>query len=65
MTMTTELTDAAYEFLFQRAGLDLSGAQKADFRGVHHISAMAVRGRRPRGHKAEPAHCFSLDEGAP
>jgi len=64
--MTTELTDAACEFLLQRAGLDLSGAQKADLRGVyHHITAMAVRVRRPRGHKAEPAHCFSLDGGAP
>ena len=64
--MAAELTDSAYEFLLQRAGLDLSGAQKADLRGVyHHITAMAERVRRPRGHKAEPAHCFSLEEGAP
>ena len=64
--MAAELTDAAYEFLLQRAGLDLSGAQKADLRGVyHHITAMAALVRRPRGHKAEPAHCFSLEEGAP
>jgi hypothetical protein len=63
LTMASEISDEALDFLLIRAGLSLSAAQKADLKGVYPgIAAMAARVRQPRGHMAEPALIYGFDE---
>ena len=61
--MSSEIGDAAFEFLLARAGLDLTDEQKAELKSVYAgIAAMAERVRQPRGHMAEPAHVYDFNE---
>jgi hypothetical protein len=58
-----EISDAAFEFLLARAGLDLTAEQKAELKGLYAgIAAMAERVRKPRGYMAEPAHICNFAE---
>ena len=64
--MAADLTDDAFEFLIQRARLDLSPTQKADLRAVYaNIQDMAARVRKPRGRMAEPAHIYRFEDSTP
>ena len=61
--MPPEMTDAAFEFLLARAGLDLTAAEKAELKTVvDGLAALAERVRQPRGRMAELAHVFDFAE---
>ena len=61
--MTVPMTDQAFEYLLERAGLTLTEAEKADLRTVvDGIAAMAERVRKPRGIMAEPALIYGFSE---
>ena len=61
--MPSAIGDEAFEFLIARAGLKLSGEQKAELKSVYAgIAAMADRVRKPRGRIAEPAHVYDFTE---
>jgi hypothetical protein len=61
--MTVPMTDQAFEYLLERAGLTLADAEKADLRTVvDGIAAMAERVRKPRGIIAEPALIYGFAE---
>jgi len=61
--MNADIADEALDFLLARAGLDLTGAQKAELKAVYAgIAAMAERVRQPRGRMAEPAHVYNFTE---
>jgi hypothetical protein len=61
--MPANISDAALDFLFDRAGLSLTQAQKADLKSVYAgIAEMAARVRQPRGRMAEPAHIYEFTE---
>lgn len=58
-----EINDQAFEFLLARAGLDLTGEQKAELKAVYAgIAELAERVRQPRGRMAEPAHIYDFAE---
>ncbi|HEV2337150.1 MAG TPA: hypothetical protein VGS13_16705 [Stellaceae bacterium] len=59
--MPADITDQALDFLLRRAGLDITGAEKAELKEVYpNIARMAERVRRPRGRMAELAHVFNF-----
>ena len=59
--MPADISDQALDFLLARAGLDLTGAEKAELKSVYAgIAAMAERVRKPRGIMAEPAHAYGF-----
>jgi hypothetical protein len=61
--MTSDINDAALEYLLARAGLDLTDEQKAELKTVHAaLAALAERVRKPRGRMAEPAHGYGFAE---
>jgi hypothetical protein len=61
--MTSDINDAALEYLLARAGLDLTDEQKAELKTVHAaLAALAERVRKPRGRMAEPAHGYGFVE---
>ena len=61
--MSSEINDAALDYLLARAGLSLTEAQKAELKAVYAgIAAMAERVRKPRGRMAEPAHGYGFAE---
>jgi hypothetical protein len=61
--MTSEISDAALDYLLARAGLDLTAEQKAELKTVYAgIAAMGERVRKPRGRMAEPAHIYNFTE---
>ena len=56
-----DMTDAVFEYLLARNGLDLTPAQKAELKNVYAgIAAMAERVRKPRGPMAELAHVYNF-----
>ena len=58
-----EITHETLEFLLARAGLHLTGEQKAELMTVYAgIAEMAERVRKPRGRMAEPAHIYDFAE---
>ena len=61
--MTSDINDAALDYLLARAGLDLTDEQKAELKTVHAaLAALAERVRKPRGRMAEPAHGYGFAE---
>jgi hypothetical protein len=61
--MPIQITDDTFEYLLARAGLTLTGAEKAELRTVcEGIAAMAERVRKPRGRMAEPALTYGFAE---
>jgi hypothetical protein len=61
--MSTDIDDAALDFLLVRAGLSLTPGQKTELKTVYAgIAAMAERVRQPRGRMAEPAHIYGFAE---
>jgi hypothetical protein len=61
--MTSDINDAALEYLLARAGLDLTDEQKTELKTVHAaLAALAERVRKPRGRMAEPAHGYGFVE---
>ncbi len=53
----------ALDFLLASAGLNLTEAQKADLKTIHHgLAAMKARVRQPRSRTAEPAHIYGFTE---
>ena len=61
--MTSDINDAALDYLLARAGLDLTDEQKAELKTVHAaLAALAERVRKPRGRMAEPAHGYGFVE---
>ena len=62
--MPIPITDAAFEYLLERAGLTLTDAEKAELKTVcDGIAAMTERVRQPRGRMAEPALTSGFAEG--
>ena len=60
---SSEIDDAALNFLLARSGLDLTQAQKDELKSVYPgIADMAKRVRQPRGRMAEPAHVYNFTE---
>jgi hypothetical protein len=61
--MPAQITDDAFEYLIARAGLTLTGAEKAELKTVcDSIATMAERVRKPRGRMAEPALTYGFTE---
>ena len=59
--MPDSISDEALDFLLARAGLDLTGAEKAELKTVYAgIAVMAERVRQPRGRMAELAHVYNF-----
>jgi hypothetical protein len=57
------LDDAALDFLFARAGLSPTEAQREGLKAAYeHIAAMAERVRKPRGRMAEPVLTYGFAE---
>lgn len=59
--MPPTLGNEALDYLLANAGLDLTGAQKADLKTIHDaLEAMKARVRKPRGRMAELAHTYGF-----
>ena len=59
MAMKPKISEADFEALVRRAGLDLTAEQRATiYQGYAYVEAMAERMRKPRGREAEPATIF-------
>ncbi len=61
--MAAQIGDETLDFLLERAGLNLTAAQKAELKTVYPgIAAMAQRVRQPRGRMAELAHVYNFTD---
>ena len=59
MSTTPSITEAEFEFLTRRAGLELGAAQLAEMYAAYaHIEQMARSVRTQRAMDSEPAHIF-------
>lgn len=62
--MKPSITEAEFEFLARRAGLDMTEAQTKELYGAYHyIEAMVARVHQQRCREAEPAHIFTFPRG--
>jgi hypothetical protein len=62
--MKASITQAEFEFLARRAGLELSETQKSDLYAAYpYIEAMVAQVHQKRGLEAEPAHIFTFAKG--
>jgi hypothetical protein len=62
--MKASITQAEFEFLARRAGLELSEQQKTDLYAAYpYIEAMVAQVHQKRGREAEPAHIFTFAKG--
>jgi hypothetical protein len=59
--MKPSITEAEFEFLARRAGLEMSEKQKSELYAAYpYIEAMIARVHQKRGREAEPAHIFTF-----
>jgi len=59
--MPADISDEALRFLLDRAGIDISEAEKAELKTIYEgIAEMARRVRQPRGRMAELAHVYNF-----
>ena len=59
--MPNDIDDAALDLLLARAGLSLTGEQKAELKKHYSVVAtMAENVRKPRGRMAELAHSYGF-----
>jgi len=59
--MPNDIDDAALDLLLARAGLSLTGEQKAELKKYYSVvAAMAENVRKPRGRMAELAHSYGF-----
>jgi hypothetical protein len=59
--MPADISDEALRFLLDRAGIDVSEAEKAELKTIYEgIAEMARRVRQPRGRMAELAHVYNF-----
>jgi hypothetical protein len=60
--MKPKISEADFDALIQRAGLDLTAAQKAVLhQGYAYVEVMTENVRTPRGREAEPATIFVME----